>query len=130
MYDVIKNLYYVTLLAMLLQFMGLREPFAVLIGLTFLYFGVAELFMKDELDRLRRMNSVGYVRRTDVSIAFTAMTLGFGIYYLASGFHYRLGYPLSDLLLAAGTLGALYIFLHPYLPRQRGGRPRHLRSIR
>ena len=47
MYDTIKNLYYVTLIAMLLQFMGLREPFQVLFGLTLLYFGFAELFMHD-----------------------------------------------------------------------------------
>ena len=130
MYDVIKNLYYVTLIAMLLQFMGLNEPFAVLFGLTFLYFAAAELFMQDELDRLRRMNSVGYVRRADVSIAFTAMTLSFGVYYLCSGFHIRIANPWRDLLLAAGSLGALYIFLHPYLPTDRGRRARHLRSVR
>lgn len=129
-YDIIKNLYYVTLLAMLLQFMGLFEPFAVLFGLTLLYFAVAELFMREELDRLRRMGSISYVRRPDVSIAFIAMTLCFGVYYVSQGLHFRLVGTLRDFLLAIGSIGALYIFLYQYLPTNRGRRGRNLRSIR
>lgn len=130
MYDIIKNLYYVTLLAMLMQFMGLYEPFAVLFGLTLLYFAVAEMFMKEELDRLRRMTSISYTRRIDVSIAFTAMTLCFGAYYLSQGLHLRVLGPWLDWLLAVGSIGALYVFLHPYLPTDRGRKGPNLRSIR
>ena len=132
MHDILKNLYYVSLFAMLLQFMGLFEPFAVIFGLTLLYLAVAELFMQDEIDRLRRMNSFSYRRRPDVSLAFVAMTLCLGLYYLASGLHmWRLLRPLGDSLLAAGALGALYIFIHQYLPAGRNGRPgrRNLRPL-
>lgn len=129
-YDIIKNLYYVTLLAMLMQFMGLYEPFAVLFGLTLLYFAVAEMFMKEELDRLRRMTSISYTRRIDVSIAFTAMTLCFGAYYLSQGLHLRVLGPWLDWILAVGSIGALYVFLHPYLPTDRGRKGPNLRSIR
>lgn len=132
MHDILKNLYYVSLIAMLLQFMGLFEPFAVIFGLTLLYLAAAELFMQDDIDRLRRMYSISYRRRPDVSAAFAAMTLCLGIYYLASGLHFSraLG-PLRDLLLGVGSLGALYIFLHQYLPTGRGGRPgrRNLRPL-
>ncbi len=129
-YDIIKNLYYVTLIAMLLQFMGLYEPFAVLFGLTLLYFAVAELFMKEELDRLRRMMSISYTRRQDVSIAFIAMTLCFGAYYLSEGMHMRLLRPYFDWILGIGSLGALYLFLHQYLPTDRGRKGPNLRSVR
>lgn len=124
----LKNLYYVSLLGMLLQFAGLREPFEVLFGLTLLYLAIADVFMQDEIDRLRRMNSVGYTRRTDVSVAFVAMTACFGAYFLARGVHYRLFLAMwGDWILGLGTLGALYVFLHEYLPR--GGSRRRFRSL-
>lgn len=125
MYDILKNLYYVSLIAMLLQFMGLFEPFAVIFGLTLLYLAVAEVFMREEIDRMRRMNTISYRRRTDVSIAFTAMTLCFGLFYLASGLHVpALFGPGRQWLLAIGSLGAIYVFVHQYLPTGRGGNRR------
>jgi len=124
-HDILKNLYYVSLVAMLLQFMGLYEPFAVIFGLTLLYLAGAEVFMRDEIDRLRRMYSISYRRRPDVSAAFTAMTLCFGLYYLSSGLHLSgLFGPLRIWMLGIGSIGALYTFLYQYLPTGRGGRPR------
>ena len=87
MYDILKNLYTVSLIALLLQFAGLYEPFAVLFGLTLLYLAFADLFMQDELDRLSRMHSFAYRRRPDLTAAFVAMAGSFGILNLAQGIH-------------------------------------------
>ena len=76
------------------------------------------------------MTSISYNRRTDVSIAFAAMTLSLGFIYVTQGFHLRAVYRWYDILSIIGSLGALYIFLHQYLPTDRGRRGRHLRSIR
>lgn len=131
MYDVLKNLYTVSFIALLLQFMGLYEPFAVLFGLTLLYLAFAELFMQDELDRLRRMNSFSYQRRLDLTIAFVAMAACLGMLHLAQGIHLsRFLWRWSSWLRLIGALGALYIFLQQYLPALRGGSRRHLRILR
>ena len=125
MHDILRNLYYVSLIAMLLQFAGLYEPFNVIFGLTLLFLAAAELFMSDEIDRLRRMNSFSYRRRADVSAAFVLMTLCFGLYHLASGLHFAPVYgQLGRQLLGAGSLAALYVFIRPYLPTDRGDRRR------
>ncbi len=127
MYDILKNLYYITLFGMLLRFVGLSAPFHVLFGISLLYLAVADVFMQDEIDRLRRMNAVGYTRRTDLSIAFVTMTACFGAYHFALGVNYR---PFLSMwgfwILGAGTLAALYVYLHEYLPRGRGRRFRAL----
>lgn len=131
MHETLKNLYYVTLFALLMQFIGLREPFYVLFGITLLYLAVAELFMADEIDRMRRMYSFSYKRRPDVSIAFIAMTACFGLLQLATGLHFLFRiFPLLPWLQGIGSLGALYVFLHPYLPDPDDRRRRRLRSIR
>lgn len=130
MYDILKNLYTVSLIALLLQFAGLYEPFAVLFGLTLLYLAFADLFMQDELDRLRRMYSFSYKRRPDLTVAFVAMAGGFGVLNLAQGLHMTVFlWRWSLWLQAIGSLGAIYIFLHQYLPdpRQRG---RNIRPFR
>jgi len=131
-YDILKNLYTVSFIALLLQFIGLYEPFAVLFGLTLLYLAFAELFMQDELDRLRRMHSFSFRRRTDITVAFVAMTASIGLLHLAQGVHLtRFLWRWSYLLQLIGALGALYIFLQQYLPTPgRGGPRRHLRSVR
>jgi hypothetical protein len=124
-YDVLKNLYTVSLIALLLQFAGLYEPFAVLFGLTLLYLAFADLFMQEELDRLRRMYSFAYQRRIDLTIAFVAMTASFGLLHLAQGIHWNTFlWRWSMWLQAVGSLGAIYVFLHQYLPdpTRRGGR--------
>lgn len=127
MYDTLKNLYYITLFGMLLRFVGLSAPFYVLFGITLLFLAVADVFMPDEIDRLRRMNSVGYTRRTDVSIAFVTMTACFGAYYLALGANYTPFLRMWSLwILGAGTLAAAYIYLHEHLPR---GRNRRFRTL-
>ena len=133
MYDILKNLYTVSLIALLLQFAGLYEPFAVLFGLTLLYLAFADLFMPEELDRLRRMYSFSYRRRADLTVAFVAMTGAFGALNLAQGVHMTAFlWRWSMWLQAIGSLGAIYVFLHQYLPdpRHRGGPRRHLRSLR
>lgn len=136
MHDILKNLYYVSLFALILQFVGLFEPFAVIFGLTLLYLAAAELFMQADIDRLRRMNYISYRRRPDVSAAFVAMTLCFGLFYFASGVHFNMVFgPMRNWILGIGSLGALYIFLHQYLPfdgtgRRGSGRRRdHLRPL-
>lgn len=130
MYDILKNLYTVSLIALLLQFAGLYEPFAVLFGLTLLYLAFADLLMQDELDRLRRMHSFAYRRRPDLTAAFVAMSGAFGILHLAQGLHMTTFlWRWSVWLQAIGSLGALYVFLHQYLPdpRQRGRQTRMFR---
>lgn len=127
MYDILKNLYYVSFFALILQFAGLYQPFAVLFGLTLLYLAFADLFQQEEIDRLRRMNYISYKRRPDVTVAFVAMTLTFGLYHLATGLNMGRRFPFW--LLVVGTIGAIYIVIEPYLPRGQRGRGRHLRSL-
>lgn len=124
MHETLKNLYYVSFFALLLQFIGLYQPFAVLLGITFCYLAFAEVFMPEEIDRLRRMSSFSYRRRTDVSIAFIVMTVCFGAYHIALGFNsLRLLGPLLQWVLGLGSVAALYLFLHQYLPHSgQGGR--------
>lgn len=131
MYDILRNLYIVSFIALLLQFAGLYEPFAVLLGITLLYLAIADLFMPDELDRLRRMYSFSYKRRPDTTAAFVAMTASIGLLHLAQGVHMnRFLWRWAFWLQLIGTLAALYLFLHQYLPSPGGGSRRHLRSIR
>src|SRR5690625_4764185 len=101
--------------ALLLQFItGLHQPLSVLLGLTLLYLAFAEVFQSAEIDRLRRMNYVSYKRRPDVTIAFVAMTVSFGLDNLARGLNY---YRLPFALLLIGVAGFAYIIIEPYLPR-------------
>src|SRR5690606_8906710 len=120
MYDILRNLYYISLFALLLQFAGLHQPFSVLFGLTLLYLAFAEIFQQEEIDRLRRMNYISYKREIDVSIAFVAMTVAFGLNSLAVGVNvYRFAY--TPWLLGIGVLGAVYIVIQPHLPRGNSG---------
>lgn len=131
MYDILRNLYTVSFIALLLQFMGLYEPFAVLFGITLLYLALADLFMPAEIDRLRRMYSFSYQRRTDTTAAFVATAASLGLLFFAQGLHLgRFLWRWSLALQLIGAVGALYIFLQQYLPAPRGGGPRRLRFFR
>lgn len=124
MYDILRNLYQVSFFALLLQFLTrLHQPFSVLLGLTFLYVAFAEVFQPAEIDRLRRMNYISYQRKTDLSIAFIAMTVSFGAFNLLNGFN--VGRIVPFWLLVIGTVGAIYIVVEPHLPR--GGHRPHFR---